>query len=48
MNVMEFGVKETEEKPEQKVAVVFATEEENELQKPFNELTTYENLMKFY
>lgn len=45
---MEFGVKEPAEKPEQKVAVVAAAEEENEVQKLSEELMAYENFMKFY
>ncbi|CAK9322274.1 unnamed protein product [Citrullus colocynthis] len=48
MNAVEFGVKEVEEKPEQKVAVVAAAEEENEVQKLSEELMAYENFMKFY
>ncbi|XP_038903554.1 ethylene-responsive transcription factor ERF071 [Benincasa hispida] len=44
----DFGVKEVEEKPEQKVPVVAAAEEDNEVQKLSEELMAYENFMKFY
>ncbi|KAA0044394.1 hypothetical protein IC582_017479 [Cucumis melo] len=44
-----FGVKEAEDqKPEQKVSVIAAAEEENEVQKLSEELMAYENYMKFY
>ena len=48
INAVEFGVEEAEEKPEEKVAIVATTEEENEVQKLSEELMAYENFMKFY